>query len=62
MFSARYAFEGCTYEDNNNKVLEELQNLPEPHKAAFVCCALYYDGKTDIHEIGKLPGRMGYGA
>lgn len=58
VYSARYAFEGCTYEDNNNKLLSVLKDLPEPHKAAFVCCAVYYDGNADIHETGKLPGRI----
>lgn len=58
VYSARYAFEGCTYDDNNNKVISELKNLPEPHKAAFVCCAVYYDGRNEIHEFGKVPGRM----
>lgn len=58
VYSARYAFEGCTYDDNNNKVIGELKDLPEPHKAAFVSCAIYYDGTTDIHEFGKLTGRM----
>lgn len=58
VYSARYAFEGCTYDDNNNKLLEELKALPSPHKAAFVCCALYYDGTTDIHEFGRVPGQI----
>jgi XTP/dITP diphosphohydrolase len=58
VYSARYAFEGCTYDDNNNKLLEELRNLPAPHKAAFVCCALYYDGFTDIHEFGRVTGQI----
>ncbi len=58
VYSARYAFEGCTYDDNNNKVLKELKDLPEPHKAAFVCCAIYYDGIKEIYEFGKIPGRI----
>jgi len=58
VYSARYAFEGCTYEDNNNKVIEELKDFPEPHRASFVCCAIYYDGVSDIHEFGRLYGRM----
>ena len=58
VYSARYAFEGCTYEDNNNKLLSELKALSEPHRGAFVCCAVYYDGVKDISEIGKLPGRI----
>jgi XTP/dITP diphosphohydrolase len=58
VYSARYAFEGCTYDDNNNKVLNELKDLPEPHNAAFVCCAIYYDGINEIHEFGKVSGRI----
>jgi len=58
VYSARYAFEGCTYEDNNNKLLNELKDLPAPHRAAFVCCALYYDGTIDIHEFGRVPGQI----
>lgn len=58
VYSARYAFEGCTYDDNNNKVLGELKDLPEPHKAAFVCCAIYYDGVNEICEFGKVPGKI----
>ena len=58
VYSARYAFEGCTYDDNNNKVLGELKDLPEPHKAVFVCCAIYYDGVNEIYEFGKVPGRI----
>lgn len=58
VYSARYAFEGCTYDDNNNKVISELKDLPEPHRAAFVCCAIYYDGISDIHELGRVAGHM----
>ena len=58
VYSARYAFEGCTYEDNNNKVLGELKDLPEPHKAAFVCCAIYFDGENETHCFGRLEGKI----
>lgn len=56
IYAARYAGENCTYEDNNIKVINELKNLPEPHKAKFVSCAVYYDGKKEIESFGELPG------
>ena len=40
VYSARYAGDGCTYEDNNVKLLRALLNLPETERSArFVCCA-----------------------
>src|SRR5512138_2398728 len=45
VYSARYAGEGCTYDDNNRKLLKELSEYSEPHNAKFICCAVYYDGK-----------------
>lgn len=56
VFSARYSGENCTYEDNNLKVIDELKNLPEPHIAKFISCAVYYDGKKEIDAIGELLG------
>ncbi len=58
VFSARYAGEGCSYDDNNNKLLAELQFFDEPHPAKFVCCALFYDGSSKIAETGELAGRI----
>ena len=56
VYSARYAGENCTYDDNNNKLIRELSSYPEPHKAEFVCCAVLYDGNSGITAFGKLPG------
>ena len=58
VYSARYAGENCTYEDNNFKVINELNNLPEPHKAKFISCAVFYDGKNKIEAFGELYGSM----
>ncbi len=58
VYSARYAAENCTYEDNNLKVINELKELPEPHKAKFISCAVFYDGKNKIETFGELHGRM----
>ena len=58
VYSARYAGENCTYEDNNLKVISELYNLPEPHRAKFVCTAIYYDGKNIVEAVGELHGKV----
>jgi len=56
VYSARYAGDNCTYEDNNLKVIDELKDFPEPHRAKFISYAVYYDGKNEIEAIGELPG------
>lgn len=56
VYSARYAGENCTYEDNNLKVIDELKDLPEPHKAKFISHAVFYDGEKEIEAVGELPG------
>ncbi len=56
VFSARYAGENCTFDDNNRKVIKELEDFPEPHRAKFISFALYYDGKEKLSALGELPG------
>jgi XTP/dITP diphosphohydrolase len=58
IYAARYAGENCTYEDNNIKVINELKDFPNPHRAKFVSCAVYYDGKNAIEAFGELPGTI----
>jgi XTP/dITP diphosphohydrolase len=58
VYSARYAGENCTYDDNNRKVIEELKLFPHPHPAKFVSHALYYDGEKDFSGVGELPGKI----
>jgi len=58
VYSARYAGENCTYEDNNNKLLRELEDFPTPHGASFVCYAAYYDGEKIIVVKGELKGEI----
>ena len=58
VFSARYAGEGCSFADNNMKVISELWNLPEPHKAKFVSTAIFYDGKNIVEAVGELEGKI----
>lgn len=58
VYAARYAGENCTYDDNNRKVISELEKFHEPHKARFVCCAVYYDGENKEVSFGYLPGKI----
>lgn len=58
VYSARYAGENCSFDDNNKKVTEELKSFPHPHRAKFVSQALYFDGSEIISFVGELPGRM----
>lgn len=58
VYSARYAGEGCTYDDNNRKLIAALRDLPQPHKAKFVTCAVYYDGTDYIICMGEFNGTI----
>lgn len=58
VYSARYAGEKCTYEENNLKLIAELYNLPDPHKAKFISYAVFYDGYNEIEAVGELPGQI----
>jgi XTP/dITP diphosphohydrolase len=58
VYSSRYAGEMATDEENNQKLLMELQNYPEPHFAKFICSAVYYDGKNFVKAYGELKGRI----
>ncbi|MHC1738762.1 MAG: RdgB/HAM1 family non-canonical purine NTP pyrophosphatase [Ignavibacteriaceae bacterium] len=58
VISARYSGEGATDEKNNQKLLSELAKYPLPHKARFVCCAVYYDGKEFVSAYGHIEGTI----
>lgn len=58
VFSARYAGENATDEDNNDKLMKELENYSQPYLAKFVCCAVYYDGKSFTSSFGELTGEI----
>ena len=58
VISARYAGENCTYHDNNVKLINQLKAFPQPHKAKFVSCAVYYDGKSHTTVFGEFTGRI----
>jgi len=57
VYSARYAGEGCSFEDNIQKVLMELEAVNE-RKACFRCViCLIMNGKVHLFE-GKVEGEI----
>jgi XTP/dITP diphosphohydrolase len=58
VYSARYAGENATDEDNNRKLLDRLKSFPEPHKGKFVCAAVYYFGADFIVAMGEIVGTI----
>ena len=56
--SARYAGPGCTFADNNRKLLGALSGVPEDHRqAAFRCVIAICFGPQDIEVVeGKVNG------
>ena len=58
VYSARYAGENSTDEENNKKLLKRLKSFPEPHKGKFVCAAVYYFGADFIVAMGEIVGTI----
>ncbi len=58
IYSARYA--GIDSDDaaNNVKLLENLSIIPEPHRAKFVCSAVYYSGEETYSATGEVNGKI----
>jgi len=58
VLSARYTGESATDEENNIKLLEKLKSFPEPHKAKFICAAVYYFGTEFYVAFGEINGQI----
>jgi len=59
IYSARYAGENATYEDNVNKLLRELNEAEESQRSArFRTVAVYYDGEQDVSAEGSIEGTI----
>jgi XTP/dITP diphosphohydrolase len=58
VYSARYAGENATDEENNKKLLERLKSFPEPHKGKFICASVYYFGADFIVAMGEIAGSI----
>lgn len=60
VYSARFAGSGCSYDDNNRKVLRFLKDLPASRRgAAFRCVValVFPDGRERLFQ-GRCPGRI----
>ena len=58
IYSARYAGENATDEENNLKLINNIKNFPQPHKAKFICAAVYYDGRKLLTAHGEIEGQI----
>ena len=57
IFSARYAGESCTYEDNVKKLLSELSGIATDRRTArFIAVAVYVDKETELSAEGVVEG------
>lgn len=60
VYSARYSGENATAEENNEKLLVEMANIPEEQRNAYFCavfCLSLPDGR-DIFSEGRVEGRI----
>lgn len=60
IFSSRYSGEDSNSEKNIDKLLNELKMFSIPHKAKFICNAVFYDGKKYLTATGELEGEIIY--
>jgi XTP/dITP diphosphohydrolase len=60
VYSARFAGPGCTYADNNAKLLRKLEGKKgRARRAKFVCVIAIYDGKKFVGAVrGECRGRI----
>lgn len=58
IYSARYAGKDASDEENNAKLISELMIHPQPHKAKFVCFAVYFDGVRLLKSGGEIIGQI----
>jgi XTP/dITP diphosphohydrolase len=58
VYSARYAGLGATDEQNNLKLLKNLEKYPQPYKAKFICAAVFYFGTDFFTAIGEVKGEI----
>jgi XTP/dITP diphosphohydrolase len=52
IFSARFAGEGCSDQDNNRKLLSELKDVPDEQRVARFQCVIVY--MRDAHDAMPL--------
>jgi len=58
IYSSRYARVDGNDKANNEKLLNELKNYPHPHRAKFVCAAVYFDSESTYTAVGEFAGKI----
>lgn len=60
VYSARYAREGATDEQNNQKLIDAIRSLPEQERNAFYVCAMAFvvPAQTSIVVRGECHGQV----
>lgn len=58
ILSARYANNNSDDVENNKKLIAKLKNHPQPHRAKFVCSAVFFDGSNYKVSNGEVLGRV----
>jgi XTP/dITP diphosphohydrolase len=61
IYSARYAGEGASAEDNNHKLLDELRHVPQGQRGAqFVCAVALWNAQRGVGYVaeGKVSGEI----
>ena len=58
VFSARYAGLSASDKQNNDKLLRKLEEFPQPHKAKFICVAVYFFGTDFFVTNGEVTGQI----
>ncbi len=70
VYSARYAGENATYEDNNRRLLEEMKQVPPRKRQARFRCVValvgkgleqYFEGKVEGDLLREPRGSNGFG-
>ena len=57
VYTARYAGEGCSYEDNVNKMLKDMSKVPMPNRnAIFKTVMVFKDEKEELIVEGVVKG------
>jgi len=58
VYSARYAGENATDEENNSLLLKKLASHLQPHPAKFVCSSVFYDGSDFLVAEDEMHGQI----
>ncbi len=57
VYAARYAGENVTYDDNVQKMLDEMVHIPEDQRQAkFQTAAVFFDGAETVTAMGEVSG------